>query len=71
MGLALDEAAEDVSAELQGSESLLRRLQVHVEEFITSWTEDDPPERLTDPREYTKSVSQAYARKRERRKKRA
>ncbi|WP_405521645.1 hypothetical protein OG426_00940 [Streptomyces canus] len=58
-----------VFAELQGSESLLSRLQVHVEEFFTSWTEDDPPERLNDPSEYTKSVSQAYEHKRERRKK--
>jgi hypothetical protein len=71
LGIALDEAAEDVFAELQGSKSLLSRLQVHVEEFFTLWTGDDPPQRLTDPREYTKSVSLAYERKRERRNKRA
>ncbi|MFE9438360.1 hypothetical protein ACFYO2_05005 [Streptomyces sp. NPDC006602] len=57
--IALDESGEGVFAELRSSDSVLSRLQ------------DDPPERLTDPREYTTSVSQAYERKRERRKKRA
>ncbi|MFE2219739.1 hypothetical protein ACFW93_48585 [Streptomyces canus] len=71
LSIALDETANNVFVELQSPEPQLSRLQVHVDEFFTLWTEDDPVERLTDPREYTKSVSQAYERKRERRKKRA
>jgi hypothetical protein len=68
--LVLGETGEGLRVELGKSESLLAQLQDHVDEFFTSWTRDDAPERLTDPREYTQSVTQAYGRKRERHKKR-
>ena len=71
LGFALDETSEGVLAELQSPDSGLTRLQLHVDEFFTTWTQDEPPERVSDPGEYTTSVSQAYQRKRERRKKNA
>src|SRR5689334_3116770 len=68
--LTVGNAGGELRVELAGSESFLARLQGHVDVFFTSWTWDNPPKHLTDPREYTQSVTQAYGRKRERRKKR-
>lgn len=67
--LALDESGGGVQVELGGPDSLVLQLQDGVDEFFASWTLDDPPERLTDPRQYIQSVTQAYDRKRERRRK--
>lgn len=66
----LDETGKEVRTELESSETRLVQLQNHVDEFFASWTLDDPPEHLTDPREYTQEVGRAYARKRERHRKR-